>query len=137
MMPRRPRFDFGGATFEATIPARAWTPGDETIGGSRTSAAGVPASYVVRRDRLLDVTLRFLESEWEDVRDLVEFGQSAELFTWYPDANDLAQSAEVYLISPKPGEKWAPVRSADYPRAMELTITLRCPTAPLWLPYFA
>lgn len=136
-MERRARFVFGSTTFDATISARAWTPQDSTVGGSKTAASGVPASYIVRRDSLLAFGLRFWEEEWPEVLNLVTWGQSKQTLTWYPDLDDLATSFAVYLEAPAPGEAWSPERSQDFPRTFELTLTLRGAGATIpWANYF-
>ena len=136
-MERLARFVFGTTTFDATISARAWTPRDATVGGSRTAASGVPASYIVRRDALLDFRLRFWETEWPTVLNLVSYGQGKQALTWYPDLDDLDVSFSVYLEAPAPGEAFAPERDPDFPRTFELPMTLRGVGAAVpWADYF-
>lgn len=137
-MERRSRFEYGTAqAFECTVTTRPWAPADNTVGGSRISAAGIPAAYVVRRDGLLDLTLRFWESEWTDLLNLVAWGQAANTLTWFPEATDLGTSWDVYLDSPAPGSRFGPSRDGDFPRVMELTVTLRgAGTGVPWLAYF-
>lgn len=136
MFPNTPRFVYGSSQFIPTYPARAWNPSDEPIGGARISAAGVPASYIVRRDALLELTLRFTEAEWPTVRALVAFGQSGQEIAWYPDAAEVT-SFSVYLHAPAAGERWGPTRSADFPRVFELTLTLRgVDDAVPWVAFF-
>lgn len=139
-MERRSRFIYGPLGSEVTlitsISVRPWLPTNRTIGGQRISAAGVPASYVVRTDHLLEITLRFYESEWSAIENLVAFGQSAQSFLWYPEA-DSGTGVEVYLDSPQFGESVVPSRDAEFPRVMELPITIRgVGTAVPWTPYF-
>ena len=136
-MQRRSIFDFGTSTLEATISARAWIPIDLTVGGSRTAASGVPASYIVRRDAMLELGLRFWESEWASVLNLVAWGQTRQAITWFPDALDLLTSFEVYLEAPLAGERWAPQRDSNFPRTFEVSLTLRGVGAAVpWLAYF-
>lgn len=141
-MIRRSRFVFGpdldlGTEFACGISTRPWIPVDQTIGGARTSAAGIPASYVVRRDNLLDLPLRFYESEWQDLKDLLAAGQGAELIRWFPESDDPFIYFDVWLESPKAGDTIRPTRDSEYPRAMELTITIRGQGAEApWLEYF-
>lgn len=133
---RRSRFVYGDTEFETELSAKPWTPGDVTVGGTRTAAAGIPASYIVRRDTLYELPLRVSEAEWPAFRDLIAFGQSAETFLWLPDA-DFAQSLLVYLESPKAGEQWAPSRMADFERVFDMTITLRLAEQQTnWVAYF-
>ena len=138
-MKHRPKFVYGltgsETTLELTLSQGLWTPADVTIGGSRTSAAGVPASYIVRRDAVLDVTLRFWEAEWADILNLIAWGQQAESFLFFPDADE-ATNWEVYLEAPLAGARFAPVRDA-FTRVFTLPLTLRGAgiTVP-WQPYF-
>lgn len=129
-------FQYGsGGSFSPRLPPKPWTPVDMTIGGSRTAAAGVPASYVVRRDSLLEVTLRIDEDEFVDLVNLLTWGQGAESFLFYPDADDLGTSYEVWLESPLAGERYSPERT-DFLRTFETTITLRGVDLPPWPAYF-
>lgn len=135
-MLRRSRFDFGSQSLELTISVRPWTPMDRTVGGHRIAASGTPASYVVRRDALLAVSLRFYEDEWLSVLNFLIYGQGAQTFTWYPEATDTATSFLCWLDSPMPGEEITPERDGEFPRVMELPIRLRGQgSAVPWLPY--
>jgi hypothetical protein len=84
----------------------------------------VPASYVVRRDALLEVTLRVWELEWGSLLNLITWGQLAESFLFYPDADETT-SWEVYLEAPLAGVRFAPVRDGNFPRVFLATLTLR------------
>jgi hypothetical protein len=134
----RTRFTYtGGGDWTTVLPARPWTPADETLGGRRVAGSGVPATYIVRRDALLDLTLRLLEAEWDDLLALVTFGQTGGQITWYPDVDDApGTSFTVYLEAPAPGMRWAPTRLADYPRALEQALTLRGVASAPWQAYF-
>lgn len=124
MMPNRPRFEATDQSWEATIPALPWLPHDRSIGAMHIAASGVPASYVARRDYLLDLTVRVLESEWPAFLSFLQWAMEAESFTWYPDANDLDISFEVYLDSPADGGDWSPSRGA-FDGIFEAAIVLR------------
>lgn len=129
-------FEYGsGGIFSPRLPPKPWTPIDETTGGSRTAAGGVPASYIVRRDSLLEVVLRIDEDEWTDFVNLIAWGQSGESFLWYPDADDVGTSFEVWLEEPKPGGRYSPERT-DFPRVLECTLILRGVDVPPWPNYF-
>lgn len=133
---KRSRFVYGATGSETDwtmgIPIRAWGRSTPTVGGSRTAAGGTPASYIVRRDHLLSLPLRFRESEWEDLHGVLAWGQASESFEWYPDALDPATSFTVYLISPAAGEEIEPQRSAEYPKLLELTVELRRVDNEIW-----
>jgi hypothetical protein len=135
-MSRRSRFVYGTSTWVTDLPARFWSPTDNTVGGTRVSAAGVPATYVVRRDGLLELPLRLHESEWPDLLALVAYGQSGLPISWAPDADNPGAAVDVYLESPAPGEKWTPTRSAEFPRVLEQTLTLRGLTTAPWAAFF-
>jgi hypothetical protein len=136
-MLRRSVFDYGAGTWEAELSAVDWLPMDSTVGGQRISAAGIPASYVVRRDVLLQLTLRVRESEWASFLNLLTYGQAAEAITWTPDAEVPAETYQVYWHAPAAGEQMTPSRNAEYPSVFEVSITLRgVGTSAPWRPYY-
>jgi len=141
-MRRRSRFVYGPegstTTWDTALPVMLWTPADDTVGGWRDSAAGVPASYVVRRDALLEMTLRVEEPDLVHALNLIAWGQSAQPILWTPDPlEDPDTTVPVYLVTPAPGSRWSPTRSTEYPRMFEVAITLRgVGTAMPWRPYF-
>jgi hypothetical protein len=137
-MRRRPRFEYGdGFFFEASLTALAWTPKDITTGGRRIASAGLPASYVVRRDAVLDVQLRFTEDEWPDLLAVIAAGQSDAVLTFYPDAEE-STTFQVYLDAPASGDTFQPVRDSAFPRMLTVTLTLRGVSGtPPWVGYFA
>lgn len=126
---RRPRFEVGGLVWEASLPCYPWILEDTSIGGRDTSAAGVPASYVVRWDALVNLRLRLREAEWPELLAVLAAGQEADgsgagVITWYPDAL-VDASIAVWLEAPAHGEEFAPSRLENLPRLMELDIVLR------------
>lgn len=123
-MIRRAAFLYSDQLFETSISVRPWTPADETVGGMRISAAGIPASYVVRRDALIELTLRLFEEEWPGFLNFLAFAQTAEQFVWYPDADE-AFAYAVYLHAPSAGERVTPTRDGSMNRVFEVSITLR------------
>ncbi len=130
------RFEYSaGGVFEPRLPPAPWTPADSTIGGSRTSATGVPAAYVVRRDALVELVLRLDEDEWTDFVNLLIWGQQGESFLWYPDAAQPLEFFEVYLEAPAAGERVQPERT-EFLRVYDVTITLRGVDLPPWPNYF-
>ena len=135
-MGRRSQFDFGGTTLVLDLPTQPWVPGDLTIGGIRVSGAGVPATYIVRRDATVALVVRIHEVEWPTLLALIAYGQAALPFLWYPDADDPTVGFNVYLDAPAPGEKWAPTRVADFPKVMEAALTLRGVVLAPWTPFF-
>jgi hypothetical protein len=137
-MDRRSRFEYTGGSFEATVSSPPWDPAQETEGGSDIAASGVPASYNVRKDHLIKLRLRIWESEYEAFEaGLIEFGQSAEAFTWLPDADEV-EGYLVYLQEPARGAKLEPARDSNFPRLFEVSIVLRSADGSLpFRPYFS
>src|SRR5690606_34156674 len=126
MLLWRPQIEWGGNLLRLALPCRPWTPVSRGIGGSEVSAAGVPAAYEIRRDRIQRVTLRVLEDEWEQVEAWLEWAQRTALpFRWRFDQDAPSTEYDVYLDAPAMGDGIAPVRSAEFPEAMELTVELR------------
>lgn len=123
---RRQRITYGAgpAVLTFALPARDWTPGTVGIGGGlEFSAAGVPSSWVTRRERTLTIIQRLLETEWPAVRAWLEYAQGGGTFVWYPDAVG-ATWHTCYLVSPGPEEEVRPLRTEHF-GAMELTFTIR------------
>jgi len=135
-MDRRARFEYGTASaWEAPISSPPWDPVDDSVGGARVGASGVGAAYVVRRDALVEVTVRYYEADWASLLALLVFGQTQQAFRWFPDADE-ATSFLVYLDAPRPGTKTKPDRDANYPRAFKQTLVLRGAGTTPWTPYF-
>ena len=107
-----------------SIPQRPYDMSTRGVGGSDVSAAGVPAAFEIRRDNLLRLTLRFPEHEWDDVERAVRHLQKAGSATFYPDQDDTSVAYTVYGESPAMGTEIRPRRS-DFPRVLELDVTLR------------
>lgn len=136
-LPLRSRFVYDDNDWETSLPVMPWDRVTSTVGGHRKSASGVPAAYVVRRDHVLRLTLRFRESEWEEIHRMIRWGQGGETITWYPDALVPGESFNVYLESPLAGEDISPSRSSSYPRVLELAIGLRRADGSAWgIDYF-
>lgn len=136
-MPMRCKFSYGATNYSPSLPPRAWDPADETVGGVEIAAAGAPTTYVVRRDDLLEVTLRFPEAEWDDVLALVTYGQTGQVIQWFANVDVEPDYSEgVYLHAPAPGERWKPTRG-QFPRTFEVTLTLRGALGGIpWTPYY-
>lgn len=104
-----------------------WTPDSMSQGGGSESAAGVPETYIIRRDGLLTWMLRFLETEWISTATFIQWcldSGSQGYFDFYPDQTK-AQHYQCWLIKPKVGEKWGVQRVSGYQKAFELTLELR------------
>ena len=127
--PWRSRFIYGPPAdltdWETTLPVKPWSYPTRTVGGSRTAAAGRPASHVVRRDHNLRVPLRLYETELPAAHTLIAWGQQSESLLWLPDANEAGTSFLVYLESPLAGEDWEPGRDPEFGRVFEVPLLLR------------
>lgn len=129
--PLRPRWvynDGSAVDYLMSVPQRPWDFGSRGLGGSDTSAAGVPAAFEIRRDYLLHLTLRFPESEWDDVARLMRHLQRAGSATVYPDQDEVSVSHTVYGDAPRLGEEIRPRRSS-FPAVLELDVSVRRTTA--------
>ena len=134
-LPNIPRFVFDGNTLDLSIPMRPTVPDDETEGGSVDSAAGLPAAYEVRRYDLLQMELRFLDSEWLSVLEFIRYGQrSTGTFSVYPDLN-IDEYRTCYLHAPRMGENVRPARG-EYFGEYVLGIVVRSISGPFDVRYF-
>jgi hypothetical protein len=120
-----PRIVYGTTTLDLTWPQRHWTPSSVAVGGRDISATGVPAAYSVRRDQLLDVTIRFEEDEWPDIEAWLQWAQGQRPFTWHPDRSNLSASYTVYLQEPAMGEPILPERDEQFPLVFTVGVQLR------------
>jgi hypothetical protein len=109
-------------TFEPELPLREWSYGLDQEGGHAVSAAGLPASFVVRTQEMLVLTLRVLETEWAACRDFLRAGMAgAEITMTVGDQG----AVEVFFISPVAGEEYTVDRDPDYPRVLNVTVSVR------------
>lgn len=106
--------------FTTSLSGMQWLPGSKGVGGIEFSAARIPSSYELRRDRTLRQTLRFSEAEWAAIEKLLEHGQRGTLITVYPDASSAASRA-CYLTAPAYEEEILP-RPSDYPGHLEIDV---------------
>lgn len=126
-LPWMPRFDYdASSTWSASIPTRQWRPTILMTGGSDRAATWVGASYEVSRAYCLRVTLRYLESEEDDVFDLIDYLRSwPNTGTFYPDQSDLGTSFTVDIQTPAKGEPLEGVEDQTFPQGREIEILLR------------
>lgn len=111
-------------TLELSLPQRLWTPLSVAVGGSDVSAAGIPESFVIRRDQVLEVRLLFREGEWPAVHDWIAWMQdNAGFCRFFPD-RDAAYFRACYLDSPRVGDEVRPDRG-EYPGTYEIGLRLR------------
>jgi len=121
-----PQIEWDVHLLRLALPCRPWTPVSRGVGGSERSAAGVVAAYEVRRDRLLRVTLRCFEWEWQQVEAWLEWAQTTgQTFTVLLDQDDPSTAVTCYLEAPAMGDEIAPRRSAGFEAAMEIDVELR------------
>jgi hypothetical protein len=101
----RPRLDFGDRTLKLSLPQMPWTLRPIGVGGYRVSGAGVPASYQLRRDQRVEVTLRLTESELQGLFDFAAYAQSPpfSFYFWFDQSNATTRYV-CYLESPQMGE---------------------------------
>jgi hypothetical protein len=96
----------------------------------------VPDGERLTQDALLSVRVRIHEAEWPDLEALVLYGLTSQVITWYPDEGDVTWF-EVWLETPGPGEAWAPSRSGQFSRVLELDLTFRGAFGDIpWLEFF-
>lgn len=125
-LPWTPDIEWDTYLLRLSLPCRPWTPVSRGVGGSETSAAGIPAAYEVRRDRLLRVTLRFFEWEWQQVEAWLEWAQrTARTSRVRLDRDRPETEYTVYIEAPAMGAEIAPRRSAEFEAAMEIDVELR------------
>lgn len=128
MRPRWVYNDGSAVDYTMALSQRAWDFESNAEGGSDVTATGVPASYEIRRDYRLHLTLRFPESEWASVERLVRHFQRSGSATMYPDEAVGGTSHTVYGDSPAMGEPIRPRRTEE-PSTLELNITVRRTTS--------
>lgn len=121
-----------------SLPMLPWDFLSGGVGGSAVSAAGVPESYVIREDRIVEVTLRVSEEELDAVlAEMESIRATSEAFTFAFDQDEDATDHEVYLHAPVWPEEIRPDRDDEYPGAFRLTIALRTtdgsPFTTLWV----
>lgn len=126
MLPFRPAFrrDYE-EDLNLTQPMKPWEYRSGGVGGSTVAASGIPVSFVIRTDRLVDLTLRVLEEELESVLAVLEaIRASSEAFIFAFDQDDPTTDHWVYLESPVWPEAIEPERD-EFLGLFLLQITLR------------
>jgi hypothetical protein len=118
-----PQFEWGEETLTMTLPMMPWTYGTLSIGGADVSAAGLPASFVVREQETLTLTLRVREEEWPDVLEFIRVGMAGTEIDWLPDV-DAAEAVGVFFESPRTGEN-IEVQRDSFERVLLVSFTIR------------
>ncbi len=139
-MLRAPQFVYGSpaTTVSLSVAQRPWTATERTEGGSERATSGVREVFLLRRDHLLNVTLRIRESEFTALAAMVRYAQeSAPSFTFRPNG-DATTPYTVELETPTVGEDFSPTRD-EYNGALEVTLVLRRTDGGTWdaLRYYA
>lgn len=126
-----PQVIYNAVTVTFTVPMRLWEPESIGVGGSGVSAAGIPESFEIRRDEVVNVKIRFTEAEWADVRTWLIWAHRnpSTAFTFYFQRSPDLPSGGVscYLEKPKPTESIKPTRG-ETKGTFELDLTLRSTT---------
>lgn len=120
-----PKFTCGATTYSLTQPQKLWTVKSKPYGGGDVSDAGVPEAFIIRRDQLVDIEIRFLESEWSVVDTILNYGQTGQSMTFWFDKNDNATQYTVYLESPNVGDGEVTPSRDTYTGVYTLKMTLR------------
>ena len=123
-------YNAGANTLLLQNSSGMWTPDRMTQGGATESGAAVPETYVLRKDGLLTVAIRFAETELAAVVGWVDWchdSGSLGYFDFYPDqAKTLHYQS--WLLKPKVGDRWDIRRVPTYVKVLELDIELRTRT---------
>lgn len=127
-MQYAPKIQYGTVptTLQLSLPQKLWTPFSRAHGGSNVSDSGVPEAFIIRRDQLVNLDLRFTEAEWPSVAAWLEFVQStAAAFDFWFDPNDVATKYTVYLESPKLGDGTIEPSRDEFREHFSIRVTLR------------
>lgn len=108
------------------LPLLPWELRSGGVGGSALSVAGVPASYVLRTDRIAAVTLRATELEINALLATLEgIRASSESFVFAFDQTDPYTEYRVYLHTPLWPDEITPARDQSFLGVFTLDIELR------------
>lgn len=125
-LPNRPRIVYGVTTLDLSVPCEPWEPEDEFIGGMDKTASGVPVGYIQNTEAKLNVTLRFLESEWPSISAWIRAVITGTSFTFRIDQDDAATAGTYYLEEPSlENGKVRPTRDPQYLGVFRLAVVLR------------
>lgn len=103
-LPCRPWIQYGWTgsevELELELPQFPWNRGRGGVGGSDTAASGIVEAYNIRRDRIMWLRLRVLESEMAAFDAFLDWAQdSGEPFLFRFDTDVSATEYSVYLQS--------------------------------------
>ncbi len=129
----RPRFVAGAYDWSSSIPSRMWSKRTVVTGGGERAATWLGASYEVSRAYMLRLVVRYLESEENDLFDVIDYLRSwPQTGTFYPDQADTATSFEVDVQTPGKGDDLEGGQDPEYPEAREIEIVLRNVAGTAW-----
>lgn len=115
----------GPTVLTLTLPIKLWTPMSKPYGGSAVSDAGIPESFIIRRDQCCEIPIRFTEAEWPSVDQWLSFGQGAQAFDFWFDKNDNATKYTVYLEEPKMGDGEVKPTREQFTQHYYISVVLR------------
>lgn len=132
-----PKFQYpaAGTVLALATPMRHWQRRQHTIGGLRESASGTArAARTIRRDYLLDLTLRVDEAELAAFELFIAWAQDnpATAFTFWPDVAVPGTSYACFLIAPVHGEEFTAPRDGEFASMLNPAITLRRTDGAAW-----
>jgi hypothetical protein len=122
-----PKAVFGATTLVFTQPIDAWRARGESVGNGDEAASGVGAAIEIRYDNVIDLTLRFLESEYDAVAVYVRWMQKNRSLThsfWF-DQSDALTTRVVRYHGPHLPTPFDPSRRDAYLPLYEFAIRLR------------
>jgi hypothetical protein len=120
-----PKIVYNSTTLTLTWPQKFWSPKSKPIGGSAVSDAGVPESFIIRRDQLCKTTIRFTEAEWASVDSWLNWAQQANSFDYWFDKNLIGTKYTCYLEEPNLGDGEIDPDREEFGKIFVLPITLR------------
>lgn len=114
-------------TLTLTQPQKLWRPYSKGVGGTDRSASGVTESFLIRREYLVKLMLRFTEDEWASVDSWLSWAQdnAGSTFDFYFDKDDVATLYTVLLDKPSFEDGEIQPDRADAHRIYEIEVVLR------------
>lgn len=133
-LPFMPQFDYdASSSWAATLPMRIWQKSVVVTGGSDRAATWLGASYEISRAYLLKITIRYFESEENDLFDAIDYMRSwPQTGTFWPDQLVVGTSFEVDVESPRKGEELLGRADPEFEQVREIDVTLRSVAGTPW-----
>jgi hypothetical protein len=126
---RVPSIVYSGGSFTLSLPLPRWSYRQRALGGMAVSDAGVVADFLRRRDQLIDVRLRYLDSERTAVMTWLETVRNAGVTTFRFDSTDAGTQYTVYVDAPRMGTDELQEEPDDqYLGAWSVALTFRTTT---------